>query len=354
MVIFSPGPANISEKVRRALLKPDICHRDKEFSDILRNSESLLLEILKLKNDYRIIFLNGSGTAAIESLISSFGGYDRKLFIISNGIYGERAAAIARSCEIKIEEMKLEWGSVPDLNAVENRLKNNAIGAIYLVHHETTTGLMNPLTEICALAKRYRKLVLVDAIGSIAGEPLDIKRWGIDAVIGSANKCLRGVPGLSFVIVSGRLLKTIERCRSRAYYTNLLLHARWQEQGQTPFTPPIQVYYAFLEALNELKKEGVDRRIQRYKEIAGFLREGLARIGVKFLLSESLMSNTMTVVYIPHKHSYRELHDKFKKRGFVIYSSQGVLSYTTFRLGTVGIISKANIKNFLKTLKTFL
>jgi 2-aminoethylphosphonate-pyruvate transaminase len=354
MIIFSPGPGNISERVRKALLKPDICHRDKEFSDILRSSENLLLDILKLKRGYRSIFLCGSGTAAIDSVISSFGGHEKKLFIISNGIYGERAAAIARTYNIKIEEMKLRWGSIPDLNIIENRLKNNNIGAIYIVHHETTTGLINPLGELCAMAKRRKKLVLVDAVGSIAGEVLDIRRWGIDAAIGSANKCIRGVPGISFVIASERLLKTIKKCQSRSFYTNLLSHVKSEENGQTPFTPPVHVFYAFLEALHELKEEGVNRRIQRYQKITGLLRDGLKRLDIRFLLPEGLMSNTMTVVYIPHKHSYTELHDKFKKRGFVIYASQGALSYTTFRLGTVGIISKEDIEQFLKIFKSLL
>lgn len=354
MIIFSPGPANISRRVRKALTNPDICHRDTEFTDILTNIRKTILNILKISNGYESIVFGGSGTSAIDSVISSFGGYDKRLLIISNGIYGERAADIAYLYDINIEVIRLNWGELPDLNIVESKLKKDEFGGVYIVHHETTTGVMNPLQEISFIAKKYGRLVLTDAISSIAGEMLDMAGWNIDAAIGSANKCIRGTPGISFVVVSQRFLKTVERCRSRSFCTDLILHYKLESKGQTPFTPPVQSFYAFEEALRELKEEGVEERINSYKDITGFLRQGLKDLGLSFYLPDKLMSNTMTVVNIPEGRNYYLLHNEFKKRGFVIYASQGKLSETTFRLGTVGIISKKDIEKFITIFKELL
>ena len=352
MIIFSPGPANISEKVRKALTKPDICHRDAEFEGLLDSTRRMLLEALNISGGREPIIFGGSGTTAIEAVISSFGGYGKNILVISNGIYGERAAAIARMYDIKIEEIRMKWGQLPNLASVRNKLQSDKFGAVYIVHHETTTGLLNPLRDIAAIGRRYGKLVLTDAVSSIAGENLDITGWGVDAAIGSANKCIRAVAGISFVIASPNFIKTVKKCHSRSYCADLLLHQRMEsERQQTPFTPPVQAFYAFKEALKGLKREGVDNRIKKYKETACLLREGLKKIGVKLFLPEDLMSNTMTVVYTPQGKAYSTLHSELKKRGFVIYASQGILSKNTFRLGTVGIITKKDIERFLAIFK---
>lgn len=348
MIIFSPGPANISERVRRSLTLPDICHRDTEFAKLLVDVRNMILKICQVGNDYRSIVFSGSGTLAIESVIASLGGYNKKILIISNGVYGERAADIARHYQINIEEIRLPWGILPDLNRINDKLKEDKIGAIYIVHHETTAGLLNPLAQISGIAKKYQKMVLVDGISSIAGEVLDIDAWGIDAIAGSANKCIRGVAGIAFTVVSKNFLKTIEKCKSRSYYADLLRHLKAEDNGQPLFTPPIQVFYAFREALKELLDEGVQERINYYKIISKVLRNGLKKLKLKFYIAQHLMSNTMTAVYIPLGYDYRTLHRACKEKGYVIYGSQGKLARNIFRLGTVGLISHKDILGFLK------
>lgn len=354
MIIFSPGPANISERVRGSLSRPDICHRDTEFSSLLTNVREILHEIFNLNNGYESIILCGSGTLAIESVVSSFGEFKKKILIVSNGIYGERAAELARFYKIDIEEMKLKWGITPNLDLIEDFLKKDNFAAIYIVHHETTTGLLNPLKEICLLAKKHNKMVLVDAISSIAGEFLDIAGWGIDVVIGSANKCIRGIPGVSFVSASKHFIEEIKRCENRSFYANFLLHLEFERRKQTPFTPPVQAFYAFEEALKELRDEGIENRIYHYREISKYLRTGLFNLGLEFYLASEFMSNTMTLVKIPRGLNYSFLHDSLKQKGFVIYASPERLSQTTFRLGTTGLISKDDINEFINTLKTLL
>ena len=173
-------------------------------------------------------------------------------------------------------------------------------------------------------------------------------------IAGSANKCIRGVPGASFPVVGDRFLRVAENCQSPAYYAGLLRHLNEEEKGETPFTPAVQVFYAFREALRELLDEGVDSRVEHYRNISQILREGLRSIGLESYLPDSAMSNTMTAVYLPQGYDYESLHDRCKQRGYVIYASQGKLAKSTFRLGTVGLISESDIEGFLNVLQSLL
>lgn len=350
MIIFSPGPANISERVRQALALPDICHRDQEFSDLLGEVKTLLAGALKIEDQsYEIVLFSGSGTLAMESLIACFSGWEKSLLVISNGIYGERAAAIANLYGVNVHELRLNWGVLPQLPAIEEQLRKPHIGGIYLVHHETTTGLLNPLKEISLLAKKYNKLVLSDTISSIAGEHLDLN-WGIDAALGTANKCFRGVPGVSFVVLSEELVSIARNRVRRTFYSDLMMHLDREFNGQMPFTPPVQPLFAFREALKEVMEEGVGNRILHYQNISSRLRAGAKDLGLRLFLDEKLYSNTMTSVHLSQDVTFEELHDKLKERGFIIYNAHGRLRGQLFMLGVVGAITMSDIENFLAAL----
>jgi len=354
MIIFSPGPANITERVRKALTLPDIGHRDEEFNLLLKDVKTLLAKAFNIDGQpYEIALFSGSGTLAIEALITSLSGWGKTLLVISNGVYGERAMDIARTYGISVRELKLEWGTPPDLAEVEEGIKKPEIGGVYLVHHETTTGLLNPLKEVSLLAKKYDKLALSDTISSIVGEHLDFG-WGIDAVLGTANKCFRGVPGVSFVIMSQDFLSVARKRERQTYYSDLLAHFEREVKDETPFTPPVHALFAFREALRETLEEGVENRIAHYRNISRLLRAGLKDIGLQLFLPEELYSNTMTSVYLPKGVTYEELLDKIRRRGFLIYNSQAQLRGKVFMLGVVGVITEEDIKNFLVVLREVL
>ena len=350
MLILSPGPANISERVRRALTHQDIGHRESEFSELLQETRSLLLEMCGVPHGYSCAVMSGSGTTGIEASITSLCDVTKGVLILSNGVYGERAAQIADVFGIPYTLEKFEWTSPIVLDRVEGLIRETPYDVVYLIHHETTTGVLNPLRQVADIAKRQGKWVLVDAVSSIAGEELDPSGWGVDLIIGSANKCIRGVPGVSFVLVSNDFLQTISKRRQVAFSTDLVSALSKEEQGETPFTPPVQVLYGLREALRELVEEGVENRIGDYQGIAGALRDGLSSQELTFLVQREHLSNTMTSVMLPQGFSYPALHDPLKEMGYVIYRSQGYLSETTFRLGTVGLISLDDIRGFLNAL----
>ena len=354
MIIFSPGPANISERVRQALTHPDIGHREPEFTELLLETRSLLLKICGVPQGYACAVFSGSGTTGIEAAITSLADVANGVLVLSNGVYGERAAQIAQVFGIPYTLEKFDWTSPLPLGRVEELVETTPHDVVYLIHHETTTGVINQLAEVAKIAKRRHKWVLVDAVSSVAGEELDLPGWGVDLIIGSANKCLRGVPGASFVVISNELLEVVAKRRTVAFSTDLVNTLSKEEDGETPFTPPVQTIYALREASRELLEEGVENRVTHYQDIARSLRDGLASLELTFLVPREHLSNTMTSVVLPEGFSYADLHRPLKERGYVIYKSQGHLSDKTFRLGTVGLLTQDHIRGFLDSLATVL
>lgn len=353
MIIFSPGPANISERVRAALTLPDISHRDPDFTAVLAEVRASLLRACGAPASYESVVLAGSGTAAIEGALGALRGVVQRVLIVANGVYGERAAAIADVIGLPAALLRFTWGEAPDLARLAAAAAAERADALYVVHHETTTGVLNPLREVAALARDRGWALAVDGISSVAGEDLD-PGWGIDLLIGSANKCMRGVPGVAFVVASPRMVERIAARSRGTYYTDLPTQLDAQRRGTTPFTPPVQVLYALREALRELLEEGVAARIEGYRALARHLREGLAGLGLSLYPPDARRSNTMTCVELPPGWTYERLHAALKRRGFVIYPSQGPLYETTFRLGTVGLIPHDAITAFLGALREIL
>jgi 2-aminoethylphosphonate-pyruvate transaminase len=350
MIIFSPGPANISERVRSAMSNPDIGHRESEFTEMLQETRSMLLDICGVPEGYACAVLSGSGTTGIEASITSLADVSNGVLILANGVYGDRAAQIAQVFQIPHTLEKFDWTAPIALDRAEQLISATSHGAVYLIHHETTTGVLNSLQGVAEIAKGHEKWVMVDAVSSVAGEELHLAKWGVDLVIGSANKCIRGVPGIGFVVVSDAFREAISQRRAVAFSTDLVSTLDREETGETPFTPPVQTMYALREALRELLEEGVSARITHYQDIAKTMRDGLSALELSFLVPREHLSNTMTTVMLPEGITYSGLHQPLKDQGYLIYKSQGHLSETTFRLGTVGVISQEDVRGFLSAL----
>jgi 2-aminoethylphosphonate-pyruvate transaminase len=238
---------------------------------------------------------------------------------------------------------------------IEDELKAHPeIEIVAAVHHETTTGLLNPVGGIGQLARRFGKKLLVDGISSLAGDTVDCERYGIDFCVGTANKCIQGLPGVSFVFFRKSDSERLERIPARNVYLNLMGNWRAQEQGGTPFTPAVQIHYAFDEALSELEEETVAGRIARYSRAAARLRAGFKAMGLEFLLPETHCSNTLTSLRMPPGIAYPLLHDRLRARGYVIYAGQGNFNNAIFRVANMGDIATAEFDRFLADLKASL
>jgi 2-aminoethylphosphonate-pyruvate transaminase len=317
VILLNPGPVNVSMRVRRAMLEGELCHREPEYAEMQTEVRHRLRELFA--PGHEAILLTGSGTAAVEAAISSCVPPRGKLLVLVNGVYGRRMAEIARAYGIGVVERRGAWDEPLEPEACDCDL-------VAMVHHETTMGLLN----------RYRDAgvpVLLDAVSSIGGEPLP----PADIVVGTANKCLQGVPGVSFVLAKGEHLGH----PPRNYYLHL---ARYREG--VPFTPAVPAVAALREALRELAEETVEGRIARYRRAGELLRRGFERLGLEFLVKPEHRSNTLTALRLPM--DYDVLHDRLKSEGFVIYRG---LVEGIFRVAHMGWIPTAELERFLGVLE---
>jgi len=353
-ILLNPGPVNVSPRVQQSLLRGDLCHREAEFSDLLVAVRSKLLQAFA-PHDYTAVPLSGSGTLAVEAMVSSALPEGGKLLVINNGVYGERMLRMAEAHRIPTVELRYSWTEQPDLSQIETTLEADpAIGAVALVHHETTTGLLNPVAEVGAITRRAGRLFLLDAVSALGGEELDVARDGVDLCACTANKCVQGLPGVAFVLVRNEVMTAMREYPRRSLYLNLPLHWEAQERRSIPFTPAVQAWYALDAALDELLEETVAARVRRYRTAAQLLREGFARLGLKFLLPPEYHVNSLTSLFLPEGMTYQRLHDDLKARGFVIYEGQGKFQTGIFRVANMGHLTLDDFRRFLGALEAVL
>jgi 2-aminoethylphosphonate-pyruvate transaminase len=349
MLLLNPGPVTLTERVRRSLLQPDLCHRESDFFDLQDEARRRLLAVYALDPAvWTAVLLTGSGTAAVESMVAALVPESGRLLVLENGVYGERIAQICAQYAIAHERMVGDWLRPLDLDAIAARLdapKGVPFTHVAVVHHETTTGRLNDLPALSALCRARGLRLLVDAVSSFGAEAIEFADAGLAAVSGTANKCLHGVPGVAFVIARRTALA---QAASRTYYLGLARLASLQDQRNTPFTPAVHAYYALVEALREFAEDGGRAaRHRRYAVLAEQVRAGLASLGVEAALPPAESSVVLRAYRLPSELTYEELHAALKRAGFVIYAGQGGLSRTLFRISTMGDLAAQDMQRLL-------
>jgi 2-aminoethylphosphonate-pyruvate transaminase len=350
MLLLNPGPVTLSERVRRSLLQPDLCHRESEFFDLQDEARRRLLAAYSLDPArWAAVLMTASGTAAVESMVAALVPPAGRLLIVENGVYGERIALICAQYGIAHERVVGDWMQAPDYAAIGARLgsqpKNAAFTHVAVVHHETTTGRLNDLRTLAGLCREHGAALLIDAVSSFGAELIDFTDSGVCAVAATANKCLHAVPGAAFVIVRR---EDLQGAASRTYYLDLARLARLQDERNTPFTPAVHAYYALVEALREYEEQGGRiARYDRYAALAEQVRAGLGALGIGAAIPASESSVVLRAYKLPAGCSYSRLHDALKAEGFVIYAGQGNLSKSLFRISTMGQVTSADIERLL-------
>jgi 2-aminoethylphosphonate-pyruvate transaminase len=349
VLLLNPGPVTLTERVRRSLLRPDLCHRESEFFDLQDEVRARLLEIHALDPaQWTPVLLTGSGTAAVEAMVAALVPQGGRVLVIENGVYGERIRQMCAQYRIDYGHIAGDWMQAPDLDAVAARLDapgDSRVTHVAVVHHETTTGRLNDLKNLGELCRARGVSLLVDGVSSFGAEVIDFTDDSVAAVAATANKCLHGVPGVSFVMVRRAALALAV---SRAYYLDLGRLARLQDERNTPFTPAVHAYYALVEALREFADEGGRQaRYRRYAALAEQVRAGLAALGIEAVLPPQQSSVVLRAYYLLGV-TYTALHDALKAEGFVIYAGQGNLSKTLFRISTMGNVNSADIERLLQ------
>ena len=358
-ILLNPGPATTSEGVKQALLMPDICPREEAFCAMLSDVRTRLAAIAGDPSQISTIPVVGNGTTALEATLISFVPADGVALIVENGDYGTRLVEMARACGVPHRVAAVGWGEPIDLAAIERTLQSetDAITHLVFVHHETSSGLLNPLTELTALAARFGVAVIVDAMSSFAALPVPIGgAGGADVLVSSANKCIQGMAGLSFAIATHRAIEDARRTTPRSVALNLVAEFDHLEKtGQMRFTCPPQLLSALQRALIEFAAEGLEARGARYAASMRTLVAGLRELGFELLLEDPHHSGILVAIREPRApwYDFKTMHDALFDEGFTIYPGKSDAT-PTFRLAVLGDIDETDIDNFLAALRRYL
>ena len=349
-LLLTPGPLSTTKSVRNALLR-DWCTWDADYNEhIVQNIRSRLTTLASAKSDdYTAALMQGSGSFAVESVLGTALPQDGKLLILTNGAYGDRMVKMARVLKLNHIVYACPETEAPKPEILSKYLADNPdVTHVAIVHCETTTGMLNPIGELSRIVKERGKILIIDAMSSFGGIPLDMADYGIDFLVSSSNKCVQGVPGFGFAIVKKDELR---KCAGNARSLCLDLYDQWKEMDKTGkwrYTSPTHVVRAFYQALDELETEGgVLARHKRYCDNQRILVEGMSVLGFKPLLDGSLQSPIITsFLYPDSSFNFMTFYKAVKERGFVLYPGK-ISQADTFRIGNIGNVYPDDIRRLL-------
>jgi len=354
-LLFTPGPVNVADNVRLAISQKDICHREVDFDLLLQSIESKLLKVFDVNpTDYRAVVITGSGTAANESILSSVVG-DKNILIITNGEFGERLVDISTIHNNNTFKLEFPWGEELDLNKIEDYLERNKIDVVAMVHHETSSGMLNPINKIGALVNKYNAVFIVDGVSSAGAEEIDMEKCHIDFFSSSSSKAMGSYAGLSFVLGKISSFEKLKMLPAKTMYLNLYKFYHFiKNVSQTPNTPAVHLFYALEQALINILYTGVNQHYALLKSRAKYLRKGLLSLGLKFLIKEKNMCSMLTTVHLPKHIDAGLLRERLREKSIIIYEGKGCFANKVFQVGNIGELSEADIQFFLSSLNEVL
>ncbi|UCC26325.1 MAG: aminotransferase class V-fold PLP-dependent enzyme [Gemmatimonadales bacterium] len=345
-ILLNPGPVTMTDRVRSALAREDWCHREPEFAQLTKRILESLEAVYPSEAPMRAVLLTGSGTAAVESMLATLTPRESRTLVAANGVYGERMAAMLRAHGRDIVVVSSPWEQGLDLPAIEAALSEDwGIKTVVTVHHETTTGRLNDVAGLAEICRRRDCRILLDGVSSFGAEVMDFDGWPIGAVAATANKCLHGSPGLSFVLVREDVLESVDWDVGSVYLDLRRYHEIQRRDGFSPFTQAVHVAFALEEALREFQEGGGQpARLARYRTVAARVQSTLEDLGVRTLLPDSDGSAVLRSYLLPEGFDYEELHDRLKAQDFVIYAGQGRLRSGVFRVAHMGDLREDDLE----------
>lgn len=354
-VLLNPGPATTTDTVKYAQVVPDICPREKEFAGLMKGLRSDLCKVVHAPEpEYTSVLFCGSGTINIDVCINSLVPEGKKILVVNNGAYNTRAVEVCQMYHIPHIDLKSSVYEQPNLVDVENILKENPdVAVVYCCHHETGTGVLNPIREIGALAHQYGAIFVSDTTSSLGMIPLDVVKDNVDFCMASAQKGLMAMSGLSFVIGRRDIIEASKKYPTHSYYCNLYLQYEYFEKtGEMHFTPPVQTIYATIQALKEYFEEGEEAKFARHRAVYEAIKKGIVELGFKETIKDEIQSGLVVSVNYPDNPnwSFEKVHDYCYERGYTIYPGK-IGGTNTFRLCALGNINVKDIENFMEVFK---
>ncbi len=355
--LLTPGPLTTTDTVKKEMLF-DHCTWDDDYKKITLSIREKLLNLAHVSEpEYTVVLMQGSGTFGVESVLTSVIGEEDTLLIAANGAYGERMGDIARHAGIHYLMYEEDYNKIPSAEKIREILAEHPeITHVSMVHSETTSGILNDIASVAKVVKGAGKTFIVDAMSSFGGVDIPVGDLEIDFIISSANKCIQGVPGFSFIICNREKLM---ESKGKARSLSLDLYDQWEtmnKDGKWRFTSPTHVVLAFAQALKEMEEEGgIVARAKRYEENNRLLIQKMAEMGIRPYIGSEHQGPIITTFLYPEHHnfSFQDMYQYIKDRGYAIYP--GKVTYAdTFRIGNIGEIYKEDIEKLCSIIKEFL
>ena len=349
-VLLNPGPATTSDAVKYAQVVPDICPREQAFVDIMTGVRKDLVRVVHGDPEtYTAVIFTGSGTIVQDVLVNSLVPEGKKICVVNNGAYAARMVEIAGYYHIPCVDLQFPSTGLPNLEKVRETLeKDPDIAVVAAVHHETGTGVLNPIKEIGQMAHDMGAVFVVDTISTYGLMPIDIQEQNIDFLMSSAQKGLAGMTGASWTIGNIAEIVKSKDYPTRSYYCNLFMQYDFFDRvGEMHFTPPVQTIYALQQAIKEYFEEGEQARWERLTGCWEAIHQGLAEMGLKTVIDKHIQGHLVVTVQAPEdgRFDFFKLHDYCYDRGFTIYPGK-MFGVETFRLCNLGLITAKDIQDF--------
>ena len=354
-VLLNPGPSTTTDTVKYAQVVPDICPREKEFAGLMKGIREDLVKIVHGDLEkYTSVLFCGSGTINIDICLNSLLPDSKKVLVVNNGAYSSRAVEVCQYYGLPHIDLKSSVFDQPNLDQVKKALDENPdVAVVYTTHHETGTGILNPIREIGALAHQHGAIFVVDTTSSLGMIPFDMVQDNVDFCMASAQKGLMAMTGLSFIIGNEAEIRKSKDCPKRSYYCNLYLQYDFFERtGEMHFTPPVQTIYATMQALKEYFEVGETEKFARHHRVIEAIHQGLADMGLREVIRRDIQSGLVASVLYPNDANwdFERVHDYCYEHGFTIYPGK-ISTTNTFRLCSLGTIDTPDIEAFFKVLR---
>ncbi|MBI2848129.1 MAG: alanine--glyoxylate aminotransferase family protein [Chloroflexi bacterium] len=358
-ILLGPGPSNIHSRVQRAMSAPLVGHLDPYFFTVMEDTIRLLRTLFRTKNELTFP-ISGTGSAGMEASLCNFLEPGDTAIIGVNGLFGERMADTAQRIGATVVPLSTEWGEIVEPETIEAALKaKRRVKLLALVHAETSTGVLQPLSEASRLAKQYGALFLVDTVTSLAGHEVAVDDWGIDICFSGTQKCISCPPGLSPFTANQTAMETTKKRtrREQSWYLDLeLLSGYWTRGRFYHHTAPVSMIYALHEALALIDEEGLEARVQRHLRHGAALHAGLEAMGLTLHAQKGHRLSTLTSVRIPPGVDDLALRQRLLAEfNIEIGGGLGALKGRVWRIGLMGHSStEENVLFFLYALEKVL
>ncbi|MFH0846807.1 MAG: alanine--glyoxylate aminotransferase family protein [Chloroflexota bacterium] len=346
----TPGPTPLPPEILQAQAQPMVDHRGPEFQACLQTVTANLKTLFQTRND--MIVLTGSGTGGMEAVVVNTLSPGDKVLVVSIGAFGDRFVSIIKAFGGDVVPLAVEWGKAADPDAIRKALDANpAVKAVFITHNETSTGVTNPMRDIAPVVKGFGKLLVVDGISGLGSLDLPVDELKIDVAVAGSQKGWMASPGVSMVSVSPTGWEAIAKAKMPRFYWDFTRAKDIAARGQTPWTPAVSVFFGMDVGLKMLLKEGLANIFARHARIGKATRDGVKSLGLALVADERFASNTVTAVVGPIGVDIAKLRKLLReKHDVVVAGGQGKLEGKIFRIGHMGLVSLADIKEVIDSL----